>query len=87
MNWFKLTPHEKVRNGFITWSANHEYQFSRIRLNFIFITRLDRMPTVKAKFYLQIIPFLRWLFDKPLSCKEMTLNASQIDPDLYHKIK
>lgn len=75
-NYFKLTPFEKVKLGYITWTNNFKYQQN------------------KTKFYLQIIPFFRYVFNKPIVydkklklLKNDLLNTSQLNVEKWYKDK
>lgn len=70
MNYFKLTPIQKIKLGYITWTDN--FRINHGEVSFL------------GKHYILFISFLRFLFNYPVSfqnIKDLKLNISQLNVD------
>lgn len=90
-NWFDLTPRDKIELRYITWTDNHKYQWGVVDFNIG--TRVNQFR-FRWKIHLQIIPFFRWLFDKPINydklikeLDELCTDVSQMDVSGWFKYK
>ena len=75
MNYFKLTPKQRVDMGYITWTDNFKINNSVGRLESCFYER----------FFISSVSFLRFLFVRPLKVenelqklKNLKLNVTQM---------
>ena len=80
LNYFKLTPNEKIKLGYISWDDN--FRIRHGECSFL------------EKYFLLFLSFLRFLFSCPISfdggvkkIRNLKLNISQLDSDKYYKIK
>ena len=80
MNYFKLTPNQKIKLGYISWNDNFRIRHGEC--------------SFFEKYFLLFLSFLRFLFSCPISfdggvkkIKELKLNISQLDSDKYYKVK
>lgn len=84
MKYFNMTPRERVRAGYITWTDNFKLYSGDDVVKCYFGER----------FIISVISFLRFLFNYPLSFsrevekfKKLKLNISQMNPEKYHESK
>ena len=80
LNYFKLTPNQKIKLGYISWDDN--FRIRHGECSFL------------EKYFLLFLSFLRFLFSCPISfdggvkkIKGLKLNMSQLDSDKYYKEK
>ena len=80
LNYFKLTPNEKIKLGYISWDDN--FRIRHGECSFL------------EKYFLLFYSFLRFLFSYPISfdggikkIRNLKLNISQLDSDKYYKVK
>ena len=80
MNYFKLTPNQKIKLGYISWNDN--FRIRHGECSFL------------EKYFLLFLSFLRFLLSCPISfdggiekIKELKLNISQLDSDEYYRVK
>lgn len=80
LNYFKLTPNQKIKLGYISWNDN--FRIRHGECSFL------------EKYFLLFLSFLRFLFSYPISfdggikkIRNLKLNMSQLDSDKYYKIK
>ena len=80
MNYFKLTPNQKIKLGYISWNDN--FRIRHGECSFL------------EKYFLLFLSFLRFLFSYPISfdggvkkIRNLKLNISQLDSDEYYRVK